>query len=198
MTLAFVDIETTGLDPVNDLLLEVGAILTDDHLSPIGRYSCVILHNPVDARLRAVPVVQDMHDANGLWKALATGKPIDVAEDHLLTFLSLGGEAGMVPMCGSSVHFDRAWLKRWMPQAEAWFHYRNLDVSTLKIAASLWNPIACDLRPDGRDNHRVLSDLEDTLAELRWYRKALLQTSSETDVTQAAGRPAPGDPVKTT
>lgn len=177
--LLWVDIETTGLDPELGKILEVGIAVTDRlHLTYEVGESHVI--NPVPdveaVRSAAHPTVVAMHDDNGLWAdAAAHGLPIAAVENLLLDFVRQWGNPGEIPMCGSSVHFDRAWLRKHMPRLERFFHYRNVDVSTFKEAFRCWLPsFSEDLLPKPDGLHRALADLGDSIREMQWYRNVVM------------------------
>jgi oligoribonuclease len=172
--MAWVDCETTGLDAHKDLLLEVGIIITDDFLNVLDRKSYSLYH--AAARDRAGGYVQEMHDVSGLWSDCKTkGVAVAAAELWLLEWLTGYVEPDAAPMCGSTVHFDRAFLKVNMPKLEDHFHYRNIDVSTVKELARIWNKVAFDLRPDDEIKfHRVIPDIEASIAELHHYKRKFL------------------------
>lgn len=169
--MGWVDVETTGLDPQRDFIVEVGCIITDDNLEELARTSWVI-HAPPKAftRIYDNEIVYEMHVANGLLEELVKGfgTPIGLVREELEKFVA--PFTPNLPMCGSSVHFDRAMLHAWMPSVEALFHYRNCDVSTLKELAQRWWPNMAAIRPAERKLHRVIPDIEDSIAELRHYR----------------------------
>lgn len=172
--IAWVDVETTGLDPRVHHLLEVGVIVTDDELDEVGRTS-VLLAPPAHARVTMKAEVVAMHEDNGLWAEARDEGYIDRyrAQSELCLFLRrMGADDAVMPvMGGSSVHFDRAWLKYHLPLFEEMFHYRNIDVSTLKELNRRWH-FAEEWTGD-RDIHRSLPDLEDTIAHLRHYHEAI-------------------------
>lgn len=171
--LVFVDTETTGLDPTVGSLLEVGMVATLDNLTVIADHSVVIAAPLAHARMS--DDVRKMHERSGLLADVRTqGVDIASARDGVTAFLTgLGQETGSIPMCGSTVHFDRTWLRHFMPSVERWFHYRNIDVSTLKELVRRWKPAA--LRDDKSSaKHRALDDLRATLSELKHYREHFL------------------------
>jgi oligoribonuclease len=177
--LAWVDIETTGLDPLNDLILEVGVLITDENLAEIAATSLVVGYPGFDARSMAIDYVKEMHDKSGLWEDVAASEtPLGPVSKALAYWLDYARGAGL-PMAGSSIHFDRQFLAHRMPEFEALFHYRNIDVSTVKELCRLWRPDLFAGRPfAGREApakpHRVLDDLRDSVAELSYYRNTFL------------------------
>lgn len=161
--LAWLDIETTGLDPERDDILELGIVITDSKLVELARASWVLgdARDPADIR---DPEVRKMHEESGLIDELySSGCEIGQVQNEALTFIRAHG-AEQSPMCGASVHFDRSFIRAGMPELFAAFHYRNFDVSTFKVWAAL---LGVEL-PQKRGVHRVLPDLEDAIALGRW------------------------------
>ena len=168
--LIWLDLEMTGLDPSRDSILEIATVVTDADLNELAV-------GPVHAIRHAESVLNAMdewntehHRASGLWqRVLESDVSMRDAERETLGFLAEWTEPGVSPLCGNSICQDRRFLARLMPELEAWFHYRNLDVSTLKELAQRWAPqIAADFSKENR--HEALSDIRDSIAELRHYR----------------------------
>ena len=176
----WLDLETTGLDPTHHIPLEIGIRITD--AEGIGSrdskmYQSLIFepdwYSAVTDGLEKV--VKEMHTKSGLIAdmvdypiAMLTAAEV---EHEVLTWLEgyLGLKAGAYPMCGSTINFDRSFLLRYMPKLHDWFHYRNVDVSTLKTVARLVNPRVAENVPVKRELHRVLADIEDSVNEYRYY-----------------------------
>lgn len=190
--LAFIDCETTGLEPERgDLLLEVGILLTDDDLEVIDRISVVIAQPAelLELRLQANPLVREMHTTSGLFAEIADlGEPasqnsaIIGARLHLTDWLAEHGYTepqSLGPMAGSSVGFDRRFLLQWMRALEAVWHYRVDDVSSTREQAHRWRPDLTAGEPVPLKLHRVDPDLDDTLALARYYRTELFVHPSE-------------------
>lgn len=183
--IVWVDLETTGLDYAVDEILEIGMYATDDQLRKLNGMSVVLGITPRGLGLvNGDPFVKQMHTDNLLLGEL--GDPIEdvrVAEieDEFLKWLGSlrdwpsndGVEPGTVPMGGSNPQFDRNFLRRFMPRVEAWFHYRNVDISAVKELAERWAPDVAKYRPTGEKNHRVMSDIDDTIAEAGFYRSVI-------------------------
>lgn len=169
-----VDIETTGLSEHTDLILEVGALLTDDQLEVIGQAN-FILETPSSNLKNLDPVVQEMHEKSRLLDLIKENRTAPGYQvDKLLVKWLEDNNATGLPMCGSSVHFDRAFLKKRLPLFEACFHYRNIDVSTLKEVCNRWLPEGdLEKRPEPKKLHRALPDCEDTIEELKFYYRTL-------------------------
>jgi oligoribonuclease len=180
-TLAWVDIETTGLEPSKDLILEVGIVVTDDDLEMIDQQFFVVKqHLSVESIHRQTNAfVQDLHARSGLWKDLENAKHgYEEVENLMLDFLHRHALDGAVsPMAGSSVAFDRAFLDRQMPSLAQQFHYRNLDVSAVKEWLMRVHPAAVASKPDPFAHHRTLADLHDSIAELRHYTTYVKENS---------------------
>ena len=167
--IAWVDIETTGLEPATCVILEIAVVVTNDDLIIEGSWERIFRHRRLPDEVD--PYVVNMHTVSGLWKesAMSHHTVRDGARD-LYLFLSGFTNDFQVAMGGSTVHFDRSFLKEWMPQVERWFHYRNLDVSSLKRFASMWRPDVEEFK--GRDTHRAMADVLDSIQMAQYYRSA--------------------------
>ena len=182
--LVWIDLEMTGLDTTTDSIIEIATIVTDRNLAELAEGPVLAIAQP-----RAVINAMDewntrQHGESGLIeRVLRSETSARQAELATLDFLSGWVDAGASPMCGNSICQDRRFLAREMPELERFFHYRNLDVSTLKILANLWAPdVAEGFSKDS--THRALADIRDSIAELAWYRAELFD----------AGRLAPARP----
>lgn len=169
--LIWIDLEMTGLDSINDSILEIATIITDGDLNILATGPvCAIRHD--DAVLKAMDDWNRQHHTDsGLWQRVAFSPfSMAAAESATLDFLKDWVEKGASPMCGNSICQDRRFLHRLMPELESWFHYRNLDVSTLKILANEWLP--AELQNYEKENrHEALSDIQESIEELRYYRR---------------------------
>ena len=175
--LIWIDLEMTGLDTQNDTIIEIATIVTDKHLNELAEGPVVAIHQPRDVMDAMDDWNTRQHGESGLTeRVLASAVTVRQAELATLEFLSGWVEPGASPMAGNSICQDRRFLAREMPELERYFHYRNLDVSTLKILAQLWAPeVAAGFSKES--DHRALADIRDSIAELRWYRSQLLDTS---------------------
>lgn len=169
--LIWIDLEMTGLNPRRDEIIEIATIVTDAELNEIAEGPNLAL-GVSEARLKGMDEWNTRtHTDSGLvQRCLASDITAAEAERQTLDFLSSRVPAGASPMCGNSICQDRRFLARWMPQLEAYFHYRNLDVSTLKELARRWAPeIAEGIEKESR--HLALDDIRDSIEELKYYRE---------------------------
>ncbi|MCK0764415.1 oligoribonuclease [Chromohalobacter beijerinckii] len=173
--LIWIDLEMTGLDPQRERIIEVATLVTDNDLNLIAEGPVLAVHQP-DALLEAMDEWNTRtHGASGLTQRVRESR-IDTAEAErqTLAFLKTYVTPHSSPMCGNSVHQDRRFMLREMPELAEFFHYRNLDVSTLKELAKRWNPQAL-AGFEKRNTHQALDDIRESLAELAHYRKTFLR-----------------------
>ncbi len=169
--LIWIDLEMTGLNPDTDCIIEVALVVTDSQLN-------VVAEGPVLAVSQTASVLDGMdkwnistHTKSGLIDKVKASKLTEEAvEIQMIDFLQLYVPSGISPMCGNSICQDRRFMARSMPQLEAYFHYRNLDVSTLKELVKRWKPeIKSGLKKQGK--HEALADIYDSINELKYYRE---------------------------
>jgi len=168
--LIWIDLEMTGLDTDRDAILEIATVVTDSQLNVLAEGpECAIAH-PVSILEAMDDWNRNQHRKSGLWsRVLEQGVGMADAEARTLEFLRQWIPAKQSPMCGNSICQDRRFLHRQMPALEQYFHYRNLDVSTIKELARRWAPGVLDgVRKESA--HTALSDVHDSIAELRHYR----------------------------
>jgi oligoribonuclease len=173
--LAWLDLEMTGLDPDGDRIIEIAIVVTDAQLQTVAEGPVLAVHQP-DAVLDAMDAWnKSTHGRSGLVDRVRASRLSEAdAEARMLEFLAGHVPAKTSPMCGNSICQDRRFLARWMPKLEAHFHYRNLDVSTLKELARRWKPdLAKGLVKQGK--HEALADIYESIDELRYYRDNFLR-----------------------
>jgi oligoribonuclease len=173
--LIWIDLEMTGLRPESDLIIEIATIVTDKHLNVLAEGPVIAVHQS-EAVLSAMDDWnRNQHGSSGLAdRVLASNIDAPTAERRTIEFLELWAEPKRSPMCGNSICQDRRFLARLMPSLEAFFHYRNLDVSTLKELAMRWAPnVAEGFRKTSR--HLALDDVRDSIRELQYYRERLFR-----------------------
>ena len=173
--LIWLDMEMTGLNPDGDRIIEVAMIITDSQLNVVAESPVIAVHQP-DSVLDAMDDWnKNTHGKSGLVARVKASNVSETqAEQVLLDFLQQHVPAGKSPMCGNTICQDRRFMARWMPQLEAYFHYRNLDVSTLKELCKRWRPdIAKGVVKKGK--HEALADILESIEELRYYREHFLK-----------------------
>lgn len=173
--LIWIDMEMTGLRPDIDRVLEIATIVTDSNLNVLAEGPVLPVHQPESILAGMDEWCQTHHSKSGLLdRVRSTGINEAEAEEATLAFVSQYVPAGKSPICGNSVGQDRRFLYHYMPRLEAYLHYRNLDVSTLKILAERWAPQIMG-GFSKKETHRALDDIRESIAELRYYRQHLLK-----------------------
>jgi len=173
--LAWLDMEMTGLDPDRDRIIEIAVVVTDSQLATVAEAPVLAIHQP-DAVLDGMDDWnKSTHRKSGLVdRVRASTLSVAAAEEQMLAFLAGYIPAKTSPMCGNSICQDRRFLARGMPRLEAYFHYRNLDVSTLKELARRWRPdLARGVVKQGK--HEALADIYESIEELKYYREHFLR-----------------------
>jgi oligoribonuclease len=172
--LIWIDMEMTGLTPDSDRILEIALLITDAQLNVVAAGPVLVLRQPDEVLAAMDSWNTGVHGKSGLVdKVKASTLDEAAAEARMLAFLAEHVPSGVSPMCGNSICQDRRFLARWMPKLEAWFHYRNLDVSTLKELVRRWKPEAAKgLKKESK--HEAMADILDSIEELKFYRKAVM------------------------
>lgn len=176
--LVWLDMEMTGLNPDTDRIIEVAMIITDSDLNILAQSEVLVIHQPDSIINHMDKWNTSTHTRTGLIdKVRASTLAEAEAEEKLLAFISEWVPEKASPMCGNSIHQDRRFMVRYMPKLEAYFHYRNLDVSTLKELAKRWNPpVAKGISKKGA--HQALDDIKESIEEMAYYRKHFLTVSA--------------------
>lgn len=169
--LVWLDCEMTGLDPEVERIIEIATIVTDPDLRIVAEGPNIVIHQPDTLLANMDDWNTDHHTRSGLVDAVKASTISEAdAERHTLTFLSQHVAAGASPLCGNTISQDRRFLTKYMPTLAAFFHYRNIDVTSVKLLAQYWHPgILVDAAKHAK--HRALDDVHDSIAELRHYRE---------------------------
>jgi oligoribonuclease len=172
--LVWIDCEMTGLDIVHDALVEVAVLVTDSDLNVLGEGVDLVISPPADALAQMSDVVRQMHTTSGLINDFPVGVTLEHANAVVLEYLhEYVPEPARTPLAGNTVHMDRQFLARDLPEVEAWLHYRNVDVSSIKELVRRWYPRVYFASPGKTGNHRALGDIRDSINELRYYRRTV-------------------------
>ncbi len=173
--LIWIDLEMTGLDSATDRIIEIATIVTDSQLNILAEGPVLALHQPDDVLNAMDEWNTRQHGLSGLTERVRNSRLDERAvEQQTIAFVSEYVPANASPMCGNSICQDRRFLARCMPELERYFHYRNLDVSTLKELAARWSPnIARGFKKDS--THLALDDTRDSIRELMYYREYLFK-----------------------
>ena len=172
--LIWIDLEMTGLDPESDCIIEIATIVTDEHLGAAVEGPTIAVHQSDETLAAMDDWNTSHHGASGLTERVrASTVAVADAEQRTLEFLREWVPAGKSPMCGNSICQDRRFLYRYMPQLADFFHYRNLDVSTLKELAQRWAPGVP--RFSKQAAHLAMDDIRESIGELRHYREHFLR-----------------------
>jgi len=173
--LVWLDMEMTGLDPETERIIEVAVVVTESDLTVVAEGPVLVIHQS-DALLDAMDKWnKSTHSKSGLIaKVKASTLTEDQAQEALLVFLKQHVPVGKSPLCGNTISQDRRFMRRYMPQLDAFFHYRNLDVSTLKELALRWKPAVYKSFVK-HSRHEALADIYESIAELKHYREHFLK-----------------------
>ena len=170
-TLVWLDLEMTGLEPDSERIIEIATAVTSHDLSEIIEGPNLVIQQPQEFISNMDEWNTNQHTKSGLVESLkVTNITIDEAQKQTLDFLSQHTEKGRSPLCGNSISHDRRFLRRYMPELDSFFHYRNVDVSSIKELIKRWNPELLDgFRKSG--GHRAMEDVLESIEELKFYRE---------------------------
>ena len=171
--LIWIDMEMTGLQPDSDRVIEIAMLVTDPQLNILATGPVRVIHQPGEVLDGMDSWNKSTHAKSGLVERVRASTISEAeAERQALEFLAPLVPASSSPMCGNSICQDRRFLARWLPRLEAYFHYRNLDVSTLKELVKRWKP---ELKAFGKEGkHEALADILESIEELKFYRKTVM------------------------
>jgi oligoribonuclease len=176
--LIWIDLEMTGLDPLRDTIIEIATAITDEHLNLIAEGPICAIHQPDIILAMMDEWNTKQHGQSGLVQRVRESQvSLAMAEQWTLTFLQQYVPENTSPMCGNSICHDRRFLSRYMPDLEKYFHYRHLDVSTLKELANRWMPTMPKFEKDSK--HLAMSDIYDSIEELKYYRQHFFRPESD-------------------
>ncbi len=185
----------TGLDPLRNVIVEIATIVTDDELNIVAEGPDLVIGATPEQLADMDDVVLRMHTSSGLLEAIRESK-VTVEEAAAATLEFVKSQVplpGTVPLCGNSIAMDRSFLRQYMPALDEYFHYRSIDVSSVKELCKRWYRDAYGARPQKATAHRALDDIRESVAELSYYREHLFRTLQE---VQALTPPAPAPAVE--
>ena len=175
--LVWLDLEMTGLEVVRHVVVEIALLVTNNDLEPLDEGIDMVIHQPPEALDRMDDFVRKMHTSSGLLTEIeASTLSLDDAQRAALEYVrSHVSEARTAPLCGNSIGVDRRFMHAALPELDEYLHYRSIDVSSLKELCRRWYPVAYRKRPAKQEAHRALGDVRESIAELRYYREAMLR-----------------------
>lgn len=175
--LVWLDLEMTGLEVARHVVVEIALLVTDNDLEPLDEGIDMVVHQPPEALALMDDFVRRMHTASGLLPEIAASTiSIDDAQRAALEYVRRHVPvARTAPLCGNSIGVDRRFMHAALPELDEYLHYRSIDVSSLKELCRRWYPDAYRTRPAKQEAHRALGDVRESIAELRYYREAMLR-----------------------
>ena len=174
------DLEMTGLDATEHVIVEIATLITDDDLNIIAEGPDLVIHTSEEELAKMDPVVVAMHKASGLTEEIRASK-VTLAEAGAATLAFLGDhipEPGTVPLCGNSIGMDRRFLAAYLPEIENYLHYRSIDVSTVKELAKRWYPGEVTSYKKKASSHRAMDDIKESVLELRYWREQVFRANA--------------------
>jgi oligoribonuclease len=191
------DLEMTGLVPEEHVIVEIATLVTDDHLNIVAEGPDLVIHATAEELAKMDDVVLRMHTTSGLLAAIEQSTiTVEEAGEATLEFVRQHVEAGRTPLCGNSIGMDRRFLQQYLPELDRHFHYRSIDVSTVKELCRRWRPDLYSARPHKQTAHRALDDTLESVGELAYYREHFFGLAPGTPVVGGTpvveGTPVPG------
>jgi oligoribonuclease len=185
--LVWIDCEMTGLDPQNDVLVEIAVVCTDAELNVLDDGLDIVIAAKPEKLVKMDPVVREMHTASGLLDAIrAASTSLEQAEERVLEYVKrFAPDRRKAPLCGNSIATDRAFINRYMPRLDDHLHYRMIDVSSIKELARRWYPRAYYNAPVKNGGHRALADILESVNELKYYRSTVMVPAPGPDTETA-------------
>lgn len=179
--LVWIDLEMTGLDVERHRIVEIAVLVTDAQLELLDDGLDLVVHQPSAVLAEMDDFVRKMHTKSGLLAEIERSTlTLDEAGKQAIEYVSrFVPESGIAPMCGNSIGVDRRFLDRSLPDLDRYLHYRSIDVSSIKELCRRWYPAAYQKRPSKAEAHRALDDIRESVAELRYYRRAIMRPPGE-------------------
>ena len=172
--LVWIDLEMTGLNPETSVILEIAAVVTEGSLRTVAEGPDLVIHYPEKILQGMENWSKTQHESSGLLERVrASSVDCRKAEQEVLGFVSKHCKKGESPLCGNSIWQDRRFLIKYMPKLEAFFHYRNIDVSSIKELAKRWYPSLALYKK--KKAHLALSDIRESIRELKYYREKIFK-----------------------
>ena len=189
------DLEMTGLDPARNVIVEIATIVTDDELNIVAEGPDLVLGATAEQLAEMDEVVRRMHTSSGLLTAIGKSTvTVEEASAATIEFLKAHiPNQGSVPLCGNSIAMDRRFLRHYMPAVDDYFHYRTIDVSSVKELCKRWYRDLYSARPQKLTAHRALDDIRESVAELVYYREKLFRTPAEVTALAVQAAHAAGE-----
>ena len=175
--LVWMDLEMTGLDLQRHHIVEIAVLVTDANLDVLVDGLDLVVHQPAEVLAEMDDFVRKMHTKSGLLSEIERSSlTLEDASKQTLEYIKrFVPEPGTAPLCGNSIGVDRRFLDRYLPDLDRYLHYRSIDVSSLKELCRRWYPEAYKRRPSKTESHRALDDITESVAELRYYRDAIMR-----------------------
>lgn len=172
--LIWLDMEMTGLDPINNVIIEVAVVITDAQLNILDQSESYAISQPQSELAKMDKWNVGTHTGSGLVERVKNDSvELNFAEDEIIKLVKKYVNKGISPLCGNTIHQDRKFITRYMPKFDEYLHYRNIDVSTIKELAKRWYPDVAS-KFEKHNKHQALADIIESIEELKYYRKNLM------------------------